>query len=39
MYRSSTFSKNAFKFFIEKYPQINQDLKEKKMEIKKRRRT
>ncbi len=38
MYRSSTFSKNAFKFFIEKYPQINQDLKEKKMEIKKRRK-
>lgn len=38
MSRSTTFSKDVFKIFIEKYPQINQVLKEKKMEINKRRK-
>ena len=38
MSRSTTFSKDVFKIFIEKYPKINQVLKEKKMEINKRRK-
>ena len=38
MTRSTTFSKNAFKIFIEKYPQINKDLKENKIENIKRRK-